>query len=259
MLKITKTSSPNSKVCIYIYSQVIVKSNHISNLLLLGKNITISNLPKPTVIMTWSKEGFQVDESGNCEESIRNGIEKTKRNIDKIIRQVHLYFYKPQIHKLKYPFRLRMNLVNEIIRQVDPAPSRNRRKSHPKNPWNESFAGIKEALQKADDLDNYKMSLPRAKRDTISAKSKVRDILDDLKEAKKALNKEYKWKYYNATELWPATNVSRIIWDLDNQTTPYLNTKEENMDHNCNMEIGITAACAGLIIAIIFILMKFKK
>ena len=156
-----------------------------------------------------------------------------------------------------------MDLVNEAIKRLSSPPNRSRRSHHKmKKMWNESKNGIKEALQKASEIDIYKNGMTRAKRDTVSAKSKVKDIINDFKIARDALNKQYDWKHYNATELWPTRNVSKFDWNIHNnpnKTDCLANDSKFNNGGDCKLEIGITSACFGFFIVILCLFLKFSK
>ena len=162
-----------------------------------------------------------------------------------------------------------MDLVNRTIELLENNKQDRARRSHhsKSSSWNESNAGIKEALIKALELDMDRekriIANPRSRREAISPKDKMKDILNEFIEARDSLNKEYDWKYYNASELWPERKVFRYDWNdtifEDNPDITQLPADDSSIQNSCSKEIGITSTCFGALILLIVFLFKRAK
>ena len=149
-------------------------------------------------------------------------------------------------------FRLRMKLVNEVINYLN-ANKNDRERRH--NHQQRSVIHDKyEEIAKAFDWMMDKDKQYRYRRETISAKNKMQDILNSFKQARNELQKEYEWKYYNISNPW--SNKTDEIYDISHNSTTA--TKAPSSTHNptCVKEMAISSSIFGTLILCFICLTK---
>ena len=153
-------------------------------------------------------------------------------------------------------FRLRMNIVNKVIETI--SEDRNKRvRRHNHHKCTEEYDKLEELVKAYDwTIFNHKQS--RYRRNSISAKNKMRDILDSFKQARNDLQKKYEWKYYNVSELWNNESYTAPSFN-DNLIPSYtMNSTFQTGEnqHNCTKEITIISSVFGA--SILFIVCAIK-
>ena len=145
-----------------------------------------------------------------------------------------------------------MKLVNKVINYLDTSKNdRERRHNHQRST---EVQNKLEEMAKAFDWTMDKNKRYRYRRDTISAKSKMRDILNSFKQARNELHKEYEWKYYNMSTPWNNdTNNSLDATFKIMSTTP---TSIPTRQPTCTKEMAISSTIFGALILCIVCLAK---
>ena len=146
-----------------------------------------------------------------------------------------------------------MKLVNKVINFLDTNKNdRERRHNHQRNL---AAHDTYDEIAKAFDWIMNKDKQFRHRRETISAKSKMRDILNSFKQARNELQKEYEWKYYNFTNSWNNKTIgsgdeARNSTSMDQMLPPTQNP-------SCTKEMAISSSIFGALILCIVCFTKF--
>ena len=145
-----------------------------------------------------------------------------------------------------------MKLVNKVINFLDTNKNdRERRHNHQKSA---EIQDKFDEMAKAFDWTVDKDKQYRYRRDTISAKTKMRDILNSFKQARDELHKEYDWKYYNMTTPWNNTTNSSAESPLE--IIPITLAPAPARQHTCTKEVAISSTIFGALILCIVCLSK---
>ena len=149
-----------------------------------------------------------------------------------------------------------MNIVNKVIDTIsNDKNKRVRRHNHHK--CEDGYNKLEELIKAYDwTIFNHKQS--RYRRNSVSAKSKMRDILDSFKQARNELQKKYEWKYYNVSGLWNNEAENTPAFDNDLISPQAINStlRFEKNQHDCTKEVTIISSVFGASILLISCIIK---